>query len=115
MEEELKAIIRRLYSALTNKYISTALFFIVWISFIDRNDLFVRMEYHQKLSQIYKDQEYYIKEIEQLNLKLEELNTNTEQLETFARETYYMKKKNEDIYVIERVKESEKSFSFFGN
>ena len=46
------------------------------------------------------EKEYYKKEIEKDNKVIKELSTQ-EGLEKFAREEYYMKRENEEIYIIE--------------
>lgn len=47
-----------------------------------------------------RQKEYYETRIEQDSRKLNELKTNRENLEKFAREQYYMKKPDEEIFVI---------------
>ncbi|MBC7381887.1 MAG: hypothetical protein H7296_02710 [Bacteroidia bacterium] len=45
------------------------------------------------------EKEYYVAEIENNKKEIYELQHNTKSLETFAREKYYMKKDNEDVFV----------------
>lgn len=65
------------------------------------------------LRQLEKDKEYYRERIEEDQRKLKELKTSDENLEKFAREQYFMKRDNEDIYIIvnedgEKLSETEK-------
>jgi len=76
-------------------------------------NFFTQRDYSQKLNQIYKDQKYYIQEIEQIKYDLHELTNNPAELEAFARKKYYMKRKNEDIFIVEKVKPKERYFLFF--
>jgi cell division protein FtsB len=55
------------------------------------------MKRNDKLNQ---EKEYYLDKIDQDSTRLHQLKTNEENLEEFAREEYYMKKENEDIYII---------------
>ena len=47
-----------------------------------------------------KEIKHYQKEIEINSKKLNDLHTDKEGLERFAREEYFMKKPNEDVYII---------------
>ena len=85
---------------LKNKYILTSLFFIIWLFVFDQNNLVERIRNIKEYKQLLKDKEYYLKKIEENRQQLKELKTNNENLEKFAREKYYMKKKDEDIFVV---------------
>ena len=61
-------------------------------------DVFRQIRHIQKLE---KEREYYTEKIEQDRNRLKELRTNNENLEKFAREQYFMKKSDEDIFVID--------------
>lgn len=52
------------------------------------------------MDELNENKEYYLEEIKKDKKSIQELN-NSEQIEKFAREKYYMKKENEDIYIIE--------------
>lgn len=78
----------------------TLIFFIVWVTFFDNNNLVDRLSNLKILNQLNKDQEYYKEKIATDTKRLEELRTDKENLEKFAREQYLMKKKNEDIFII---------------
>ncbi len=75
--------------------------FIVWITIFDQNSLIDRYRLSNRISQLEKQKQHYIDEIEQNNRKMEELQSNLDNLEKFAREEYLMKKKNEVIFVVE--------------
>ncbi len=92
---------------LKNKYVVTLLVFTVWLSFFDRNDFIIQHQYNSKLRELKKELKYYNSEIERSKRDYEALMTNPKNLEKFAREHYYMKKDNEDIFVI--VKEDKNS------
>lgn len=84
---------------LKNKYAFTALFFIVWVLFFDQNDIITQFGYRSELNTLEKDRDFYRKEILKTKTELEELTTNPKTLEKFAREKYFMKKNNEEIFV----------------
>jgi cell division protein DivIC len=87
-------------SFLKNKYILTSIFFVIWLFAFDQNNLVERRKNIKEYNQLLKDKEYYLKKIEEDRQQLKELKTNDENLEKFAREKYFMKKENEDVFVI---------------
>ncbi|HAN17646.1 MAG TPA: septum formation initiator [Bacteroidales bacterium] len=93
-------MIKKLIPYFKNKYILTLFIFVLWLLFFDRNNLIDRVKEIQKLRQFEKDREYYIERIETDSKRLKQLKTNNKNLEKFAREQYFMKKDNEEIFVI---------------
>jgi cell division protein FtsB len=85
---------------LKNKFTLTLLVFLGWVSFFDQNNLSDRMKNLNKFHQLEKDKLYYTDKIKSDSTRLNELRTNRENLEKFAREQYFMKKDNEDIFII---------------
>ena len=55
---------------------------------------------NKKIKELEDNKRYYISEIEKDSIENQNLK-NPEKKEQFAREKYYMKKANEDIYIIE--------------
>lgn len=90
----------KLPAFLLNRYVFTSFVFIVWMLFFDQNNLFVQMERYQTLQDTRNKMEYYAEATDMTKLELEALLTNEETLERFAREQYFMKKPNEDVFVI---------------
>ncbi|MFS8617203.1 MAG: septum formation initiator family protein [Solitalea sp.] len=99
-------MLERIKYILKNKYYLTSILFLIWMLFLDRNDIITQVRHMISLREINQDKEYYREEIEKINKDLRELTSNKEQLEKFARENYLMKKEGEDIFII--VKEEEK-------
>ena len=67
----------------------------------DQNNLIFRMKNSVKLHQLEKDRQYYLEQIEKDSIQMHELRSSNKNLEKFARENYFMKKDNEDIFLIE--------------
>ena len=76
-------------------------FSLVYIAFIDEHSWVNRLTYKRKLKHLEKELEYYQNELASDMRKLNELKSNDSNLVKFAREEYYMKRPNEDIYLIE--------------
>lgn len=85
---------------LKNKFFIAGIAFIVWMLFFDRNDLASQYDYRNKVQKLEEEKEFYTTEIEKADTELKELTTNIQSLEKFARERYYMKRENEDVYVV---------------
>lgn len=90
----------RLGIALRNKFLLTALVFLLWLLLFDQNNLMERRRSARNYNQLLQEKEYYQKKVEEDRKRINELKTNTDNLEKFAREQYLMKKDDEDIFVI---------------
>jgi cell division protein FtsB len=95
---------KRLFNLVKNKFFLVTIAFLVWMVFFDKNDLLSQYQYHQQVSKLKQERDFYKKETEKVSKDLDELNSNPQKLEKFAREKYLMKKDNEDVFVV--VKES---------
>ena len=93
-----------LFGLFKNKYFLVSLAFLVWMIFFDKNDLFSQYQYHEQVNKLKQERDFYQKETEKVRKDLDELTSNPKMLEKFAREKYFMKKDNEDIFVIVHVK-----------
>ena len=85
---------------LKNIFVIIFIVFSVWMLFIDSNSLLIHHELNEDINDLEDEKEYYNKEIEKDKKAIKELSTD-EGIEKLAREKYYMKKDNEDIYIIE--------------
>lgn len=96
----------RLLEIFKNKYFLCAAAFAVWMLFFDKNDMLSQYEYRTEVHKLQEEKDFYTKQTEQVKKDLNELNTNLNTAEKFAREKYFMKKDNEDVFVI--IKEAPK-------
>ena len=88
-------------SLFRNKFLVTLVVFVVWIAFFDRNDLFTQYDRKEELNRLETSKEYYQAEIAGTKKDLLELNNNPQVLEKFAREKFYLKRANEDVFIVE--------------
>jgi cell division protein DivIC len=95
------ATIRRIKLFRIN-YFTITLFFLIWMLFFDSNDAVTQFKLINKLNNLKTQREYYLKNIEILSKDIEKLSTDNQELEKFAREKYFMKKKNEHIFFVEQ-------------
>lgn len=83
-----------------NVYFAILLFFLVWMLFFDANNLLYQYKLSSKLNSLENQMEYYNTEITDVEELKDELFSNDAKKEKFAREKYYMKKDNEDVFII---------------
>jgi hypothetical protein len=95
--------VHRLWANAKNKYILATIAFVVWILFIDENNMIDRFFAWRKYKQLEHTRQYFEDKIKKDHYEMEELDKN-KNLERLAREKYLMKKKNEDIYIIKEDK-----------
>lgn len=68
--------------------------------FIDANSWFTHHELNQEIEELEDNKDYYKKEITKDQKSIKNLK-DPAGLEKFARETYFMKKEEEEIFIIE--------------
>ena len=87
-------------SYLKNTYVIILLFFIVWMVFFDSNSTLVHLELNEQINDLKKETQYFKNEIKKDNKELSKIQSDSG-LEKYAREELFMKKDNEDIFIIE--------------
>lgn len=91
---------KKWFGVVTNMYVLVLTVFVVWMVFFDTNSLLIHWELQQQIDNLEKQRDFLHEEIEKDKKIIEKLS-DPEELEKFAREQYYLKKKNEEIYLIE--------------
>ncbi|WP_264560571.1 FtsB family cell division protein [Flavobacterium sp. N2270] len=85
---------------LGNRYILVLVLFSVWMIFLDNYSYLEHRILDKEIDELETNKQYYINEIKKDSLKIKHLK-NSDQIEKYAREKYFMKRENEDIYLIE--------------
>ncbi|MFD0798568.1 septum formation initiator family protein [Maribacter chungangensis] len=88
------------FKIMTNMYVMVLTAFLIWMIFFDTNSLLIHNELKKEIEKLEKTQDFLKKEIAKDKAIIDKLSSKDE-LEKFAREEYYLKKKNEEIYLIE--------------
>lgn len=84
-----------------NRYVLVIIFVAVWMVFIDNYSLyFDHPVLDKEIQELEENKQYYIQEIRKDSTSIRQLQ-NPDQTEKYARENYYMKREDEDIYIIE--------------
>ena len=87
-------------SYLKNTYVIIILFFVVWMVFFDSNSTLVHLELNEQINDLKKETQYFKNEIKKDNKELSKIQSDSG-LEKYAREELFMKRDNEDIFIIE--------------
>ena len=94
-------MLNKLPKSFRNFYFLTAFIFLLWMLALDSNNLITRFQMSSKLRALENEKEYYQEKIEEVRGDHDELFGDRESVEKFAREKYLMKKKTEDIFIVE--------------
>ncbi|MFK5981934.1 MAG: septum formation initiator family protein [Flavobacteriaceae bacterium] len=92
---------KRWVKIISNKYLLIVIIFIVWMLFFDTNSYLIHQELNSSIEKLENQKNTYQDEIKKDKVFIEKMK-DSNQLEKFAREKYYLKKENEDIYIIEK-------------
>jgi cell division protein DivIC len=85
---------------MTNPFFISMALFATWMMFFDESNLITQYHKHRELSDLLQKKKYYRDQIKETNRAFSELTTNPATQEKFAREHYWMKRDNEDVFVI---------------
>jgi len=88
------------YKHISNKFTIALIVFVIWVIFIDANSLFFLNGLDNTIDELQQKKAFYQKGIKQQKQDLKDLQ-NDQKLQKYAREKLLMKKKGEDIYIIE--------------
>jgi cell division protein FtsB len=92
--------LKMLKKACFNKYGLVILFFMLWMVFFDNTSVLVINEINNEINKYESQKAYYKAEYEKNNGFYKKLMNNKAEREKFARENYFMKKSNEQIFIM---------------
>lgn len=91
---------KKWFKIFTNTYVLVLTIFVIWMAFFDTNSLLIHRELQQEINKLEQQKDFLQKEIKKDKKLLNELK-DPKALEKYAREKYYMKKDNEEVFLIE--------------
>ncbi len=98
--ESIKEYYQKIPKVFKNKYAVTLIAFTIWLTFFDRNDLISQYKLTMQLKELEDKMVYYKEQLEEVKKTQKELFTDQSSIEKFAREKYWMKRDNEDVFII---------------
>lgn len=97
-----KPIIKKIPAPMRNIYFLTLVLFFFWMIFIDRHDVLTQWKLQKTLDNLENEEDFYREKIGEVKKDIQDNKSNKEK---FAREHYYLKKDNEDVFIITEKKE----------
>ena len=91
---------KELFKLIKSTYGVIIILFIFWMIFFDSNSLIIHNELNNDINELDVQKSYYEEEIAKDNIELQLIQTDSG-LEKYAREKLFMKKENEEIFLIE--------------
>ncbi len=83
-----------------NKYVLTLIGFLVWMIFFDSTSFLVINELNGEIKRYESQLNFYKSEYEKNDKFYRKLMNNKEEKQKYARENYFMKKPNEEIFIL---------------
>ncbi len=88
-----------LFKPFGNKFLFVLVLFFGWMLFFDKHGMLTQFRLQRSVNQLEADKEFYQDKIRESHEAREDLEINKEK---YAREHYYMKKSDEDVFIIEK-------------
>jgi cell division protein DivIC len=92
-----QAMMQKLPKPLQNRYYLTILVFLFYLVILDRHNLWTQWKLAGAVNRLESEKQIYIQKIKDVKDEVEDFEATKEK---FAREHYYMKKKGEDVFII---------------
>ena len=98
--KKLKSVLLRIYHVKALKYIVVTLIGIIVIGFVDENSVWHHMVNKQRISELQDEIDRLTEQYQHDQAQVKELDRNPKLIEKIARERYFMKADDEDIFVL---------------
>ena len=96
----IKAYVLRMWRSVYFKYAVVCILGILLVGFLDENSLWSHFKNTQRIEELEREKEKYNADFQRDQAQIKELNRNPKAMEKIARERYYMKADDEDIFVL---------------
>ena len=88
------------FSFLKSKYIIVLVLFSVWMMWFDPKDIPSGFARYHKYNELQESKKHLTGMIKETENELTQLKTDARTIEKYAREKYFMKKDNEDLFLV---------------
>jgi len=96
----IKAYVLRMWSSVYFKYAVVCVVGILLVGLLDDNSLWNHFKNLQHIEELSREKEKYNADFQRDQAQIKELNKNPKAMEKIARERYYMKADDEDIFIL---------------
>ncbi len=100
----------RFWESRYRNYIIVTILFLLWITVFSPNTVVDQVRAYRELRELRRMKDFYQKEIAENEALIKKFKTDPDFVETYGRETYLMKKDNEDIFLFVEEPDSKLSF-----
>ena len=107
--KKLKSVLLRIYHVKALKYIVVAVIGVVMIGFVDENSVWHHMVNRQRISELEGEIDRYINLNNNNLAQINQLDNDPKAIKKIARERYFMKSDDEDIFVLSDDEQTDKS------
>ena len=107
--KKVKNLLLRIYHVKALKYILVTLFAVVLVGFVDENSVWRHLRNKQRINELQEEIDRYNEQHKRDNAQIDMLNNDPKAIQKIARERYFMKADNEDIFVLS---DDDQTFSF---
>ena len=98
--KKVKQILSRIYHIPVLKYVVVTLIGIILIGFVDENSVWHHMVNKQRISELQEEIDAYTLQNKNDQAQIQKLDSDPKAIKKIARERYFMKADNEDIFVL---------------
>lgn len=84
-----------------NFFVVSTVVFVVWMTFFDSNSWLHQRKTWKRYKELKETNARTLKALQKDSIRMKELESDPKAIEKLAREEYYLKKPNEQIFIIE--------------
>jgi cell division protein DivIC len=95
-----KPLVNKIPEGFRNRVFLILVIFVIWMLFFDKANVLTQYRLSKTVSRLRNDKIYYQNQIKEVEAQRLDMENNTEK---FARERYFMKTNDEDVFVIDKV------------
>lgn len=96
----IKAYVLRVWHSVFFKYAVVTIAGVLLVGFLDENSLWSHIKNLQRINDLTEEKEKYNADFERDQAQIKELDKNPKAIEKIARERYFMRSDDEDIFVL---------------
>ncbi|HEY0262376.1 MAG TPA: septum formation initiator family protein [Chitinophagales bacterium] len=100
MAFSLTSVRNKIPAIFRNLFFLSGSLFLIWMFFLDENNVFSQYRLYKQWKKIEEEKNFYKREMEKAQMQYYAVIDDQHYVENFAREKYFMKKDNEDLYII---------------
>jgi len=96
----MKRVLLSIWKVVKNKYVAATLVFLIFFCFLGENNIIVTRKLQREVSELRREVEMLRSDLQRDSTEASTLYDNPDALEAYGREHYYMKRPEEDIFIV---------------